>query len=115
MRKVPFILLTGRGDRELVVKAAEAGVNNFGQAVYGGDPARKNRAGYGQTGVLAAASRGEVYNLRKDPVQVEESEDDVGAFLAVFAALLLDNTLSLDETVSRVTDLVMASGQAEPI
>ena len=28
-RKVPFILLTGRGDRELVVKAATAGVNNY--------------------------------------------------------------------------------------
>ena len=28
-RKVPFILLTGRGDRELVTKAAEAGVNNY--------------------------------------------------------------------------------------
>lgn len=44
-------------------------------------------------------------------MKAEESEDDVGAFLAVFAALLLDNTLSLDETVSRVTDLVMASGK----
>ena len=29
MRQVPFILLTGRGDRELVVKAAQAGVNNY--------------------------------------------------------------------------------------
>lgn len=28
-RKVPFILLTGRGDRDLVVKAAQAGVNNY--------------------------------------------------------------------------------------
>jgi two-component system chemotaxis response regulator CheY len=28
-RKVPFILATGRGDRELVVKAASAGVNNY--------------------------------------------------------------------------------------
>ena len=28
-RKVPLILLTGRGDRELVVKAAQAGVNNY--------------------------------------------------------------------------------------
>jgi two-component system, chemotaxis family, chemotaxis protein CheY len=26
---VPFILLTGRGDRELVVKAAQAGANNY--------------------------------------------------------------------------------------
>jgi two-component system chemotaxis response regulator CheY len=29
IRKVPFILVTGRGDRELVVKAAQAGVNNY--------------------------------------------------------------------------------------
>ena len=39
----------------------------------------------------------------------EESDNDVGAFLAVFAALLLDNALRLDETVGRVTDFVMAS------
>ncbi len=29
LRRVPFILLTGRGDQELVVKAAHAGVNNY--------------------------------------------------------------------------------------
>src|SRR3990170_2581350 len=29
VRRVPFILLTGRGDRELVVKAAQAGANNY--------------------------------------------------------------------------------------
>jgi two-component system, chemotaxis family, chemotaxis protein CheY len=29
IRKLPFILLTGRGDRELVVKEAQAGVNNY--------------------------------------------------------------------------------------
>ena len=29
VRRCPFILLTGRGDRELVVKAAQAGVNNY--------------------------------------------------------------------------------------
>jgi two-component system, chemotaxis family, chemotaxis protein CheY len=29
VRKLPFILLTGRGDRELVVKAAQNGVNNY--------------------------------------------------------------------------------------
>jgi two-component system, chemotaxis family, chemotaxis protein CheY len=28
-RKVPFILLTGRGDRELVTQAAQAGANNY--------------------------------------------------------------------------------------
>ncbi len=39
----------------------------------------------------------------------EESDNDVGAFLAVFAALLLDNVLRLDETVGQVTDFVMAS------
>jgi hypothetical protein len=42
-------------------------------------------------------------------VTAEESNNDVGAFLAVFAALLLDNVLRLDETVGRVTDFVMAS------
>jgi uncharacterized membrane protein YccC len=39
----------------------------------------------------------------------EEYDNDVGPFLAVFAALLLDNALRLDETVGRVTDFVMAS------
>jgi two-component system chemotaxis response regulator CheY len=29
VRKLPFILITGRGDRELVVTAAQAGVNNY--------------------------------------------------------------------------------------
>jgi two-component system chemotaxis response regulator CheY len=29
VRKLPFILLTGRGDRDLVVKAAQNGVNNY--------------------------------------------------------------------------------------
>lgn len=42
-------------------------------------------------------------------MEVDESENDVGAFLAVFAALLLDNVLRLDETFGRVTDFVMAN------
>ena len=29
VRRVPFILLTGRGDKELVIKAAQAGANNY--------------------------------------------------------------------------------------
>src|ERR1700739_4216651 len=29
IRKLPFILITGRGDRDLVVRAAQAGVNNY--------------------------------------------------------------------------------------
>jgi two-component system, chemotaxis family, chemotaxis protein CheY len=29
VRKLPFILITGRGDRELVVTAAQAGVNTY--------------------------------------------------------------------------------------
>src|SRR5882724_7485953 len=29
VRKLPFILISGRGDRELVVTAAQAGVNNY--------------------------------------------------------------------------------------
>jgi hypothetical protein len=44
-------------------------------------------------------------------VTVQESGSDVGAFLAVFAALLLDNVLRLEETVGQVTDLVMGSGR----
>lgn len=28
-RRTPFIMLTGRGDKELVSKAAQAGVNNY--------------------------------------------------------------------------------------
>ena len=42
---------------------------------------------------------------------IEESENGVGAFVAVFAALLLDNVLRLEETVGQVTDLVMAIGR----
>jgi len=37
----------------------------------------------------------------------EDTDNDVSAFLAVLAALLLDNVLQLDETVGRVTDFVM--------
>lgn len=44
---------------------------------------------------------------------VQESTNDVGAFLAVFAALLLDNVLRLDETVGQVTDIVMGSGKPD--
>ena len=29
VRKLPFILLTGRGDKELVIQAVQAGVNNY--------------------------------------------------------------------------------------
>lgn len=46
-------------------------------------------------------------------MSVQESANDVGAFLAVFAALLLDNVLRLDETVGQVTDLVMGSGKPD--
>ena len=42
---------------------------------------------------------------------VEEPANDVGAFLAVVAALLLDNVVRLDETVGQVTDLIMSSGR----
>jgi hypothetical protein len=46
-------------------------------------------------------------------VTATDSADDVGAFLAVFAALLLDNVLRLEETVGRVTDLIMSSGRPD--
>lgn len=41
------------------------------------------------------------------------SADDVGAFLAVFAALLLDNVLRFEETVGRVTDLIIGRGRPD--
>lgn len=43
----------------------------------------------------------------------QETTNDVGAFIAVFAALLLDNVINLEETVGRVTDLVMGSGRPD--
>ena len=44
---------------------------------------------------------------------VPVSSHDVGSFLAVFAALLLDNVMRLDETVGRVTDLVIGTGRPD--
>lgn len=44
---------------------------------------------------------------------IDDSANSVGAFLAVFAALLLDNVLRLEETVGRVSDLVMGSGRPD--
>jgi hypothetical protein len=46
-------------------------------------------------------------------VTEQERGSDVGAFVAVFAALLLDNVVSLEETVGRVTDLVMSNGRPD--
>jgi hypothetical protein len=46
-------------------------------------------------------------------VTAADPADNVGAFLAVFAALLLDNVLRLEETVGRVTDLIMSSGRPD--
>jgi hypothetical protein len=46
-------------------------------------------------------------------VTVQESVEDIGAFLAVLAALLLDNVLRLDETVGRVTGLVIGNGRPD--
>jgi hypothetical protein len=39
-----------------------------------------------------------------------ETTSDTGAFLAVFAALLLDNVVRLEDTVGQVTDLVIGNG-----
>lgn len=38
----------------------------------------------------------------------QESDNDTSAFLAVLAAMMLDNVWTLDETVGRVTDFVMS-------
>jgi hypothetical protein len=46
-------------------------------------------------------------------VTVHDSADDVGAFLSVFAALLLDNVLHLDDVSGRVTNLVMNAGRPD--
>jgi hypothetical protein len=46
-------------------------------------------------------------------VAVRESADDIGAFLSVFAALLLDDVLRLEEISGRVTELVMG-GSGRP-
>jgi hypothetical protein len=51
--------------------------------------------------------------LGKAVVSEQVSSNDVGSFLAVFAALLLDNVLRLDESVGRVTDLVIGSGRPD--
>jgi hypothetical protein len=51
--------------------------------------------------------------MGKAAVTEPVSSHDVGSFLAVFAALLLDNVLRLDETVGRVTDMVIASGRPD--
>ena len=44
---------------------------------------------------------------------VQESSHDVGAFLSVLAALLLDNALRLEEIAGRVTELVMSTGRPD--
>ena len=44
---------------------------------------------------------------------VPEAGNDVRAFLSVLAALLLDNTLRLEETAGRVTELIMSSGRPD--
>jgi hypothetical protein len=46
-------------------------------------------------------------------VNVPESGNDVRAFLSVLAALMLDNTLRLEETAGRVTELVMSNGRPD--
>jgi len=44
-------------------------------------------------------------------VTAEPQDSSFGAFVAVFAALLLDNVVHFEETVAHVTDLVMSSGK----
>jgi hypothetical protein len=51
--------------------------------------------------------------IEEEVVTVQVSSNDVGSFLAVFAALLLDNVMRLDETVGRVTDLVIGTGRPD--
>ncbi len=44
---------------------------------------------------------------------VQQFADDIGAFLSVFAALLLDDVLRLEEISGRVTELVMGAGRPD--
>ncbi|MES1155915.1 MAG: hypothetical protein ABUL48_05745 [Pseudorhodoplanes sp.] len=44
---------------------------------------------------------------------VQDSANHVGAFLSVFAALLLDNVLRFEETAGRVTDIVARSDRPD--
>lgn len=44
---------------------------------------------------------------------VEKVGNSAGALLSVFAKLILDNVSHLDETVGRVTDLVMNNGRPD--
>jgi hypothetical protein len=44
-------------------------------------------------------------------VSVDDASDDIDAFLAVFAALLLDTVLRFEEVVDSVTGLVMGTGR----
>jgi hypothetical protein len=46
-------------------------------------------------------------------VSEKEKAGDTAAFIAVFAALLLDNVLRLEETVDQVSKLVMGSGKPD--
>ena len=49
VRKVPFILLTGRGDQRAGRQGGAGRRQQLsGQAVHGGDPAREDRAGDGE-------------------------------------------------------------------
>ena len=43
----------------------------------------------------------------------KDKASDTAAFIAVFAALLLDNVLRLEETVDQVSKLVMGSGKPD--
>jgi len=44
-------------------------------------------------------------------VTAHGSANDFGAFLSIFAALLLENVWQFEETASRVSEMVMSSGK----
>ena len=44
-------------------------------------------------------------------VTAPNSTNDFGAFLSIFAALLLENVWQFEETASRVSEMVMSSGK----
>ena len=49
----------------------------------------------------------------KSIVAVQESADDIGAFLSAFAALLLDDVLRLDEISGCVTETAPGAGRPD--
>ena len=92
-RKVPFILLTGRGDRELVVKAAQAGANNYLIKPFTRrHPAPEDRAGDGEACRDESVRKYGVRSRLQPPLTPKSA-----TFLAAIAAALRETIDALRE------------------